>query len=185
MHTKFNALIRFSGNAKMFNTIAEFAGIEHIQLFDMGNTLGICLLELQGNTERNRSYDSKFVGRVDTFHIKSRIGLGITKCLCFFQNVVKVTPLVTHFTKNEITGAVNNTSYPFDFISSQAFAHSLDNRNTSGDRRFKSDSDTLFLCSTEYFIAMHSDQCLVCSDYMLAIFNGFEDQFFGRRVATY
>ena len=90
----------------------------------------------------------------------------------------------SHLGENEIAGAVDDARQPVDAVAGKAFANRLDHRDTASHRSLERNDDAPFARLGEDLVAVHSDQCLVRSDHMLAILDGLEHQFLGYRVAA-
>ncbi len=58
---------------------------------------------------------------INPFYIKSRIRLGKTQLLCFFQNNIKHFTLVGHFGEDIVGGSVNYAHNRINFVGYQAF----------------------------------------------------------------
>jgi len=178
VHAQLNPLGDTLGNAEQFDAIAQLLGILNIFFGELGNALGVGLIKLHRNAKGDSRKNGELVRGIHAFNIKSRVGFGIAQALCLGQHGIKGQALVAHLGQNKICSAVDNASHPFDTICAQAFAHRLNDGDTAGHCRFKSDHHAFGLRSGENFIAMHGEQRLVSGHDMLAIRNGLEHQRF-------
>ena len=184
MHTQFDPVISAPGYAQVFDTVAKLVGIVHIIAGNLADAFGIDLVKLQGNTKCNRRQDRQLVRRVDTFHIKGRIGFSVSQLLRFCQDCVEVAPLVAHFGKNEITGAINYSGQPFDLVARQPFPHRLDNRDTTGHRCFKGNHHLVVAGGLKNLVTVQGDQGLVGCYHMFTIIERLDNQFAGRFITA-
>ena len=122
--------------------------------------------------------------RINTFHVEGRISLGITQRLRFSKHVFKRPALVTHFSQDEVAGAVDDAGDPVDAIGRQTFTQRLDDRNTTGDRGLERNHHALGAGSSEDLVAVHGNQRLVGGDHVLAIFDRLEHHILGQRVTA-
>ena len=90
-----------------------------------------------------------------------------------------------HLGQDEVGGAVDDAGHPFDLVGRQAFADGLDDGDAAGHGRFEGDHDTLFARAGEDLVAVLGQQGLVGGDDVLAVGNGFQDEFAGQGVAAY
>ena len=74
--------------------------------------------------------------RIHAINVKAGIGFGIAQFLRFLQNLVEAPAFLFHRRQNVIAGAIEDAVDTADLIGGGAFAHSLDHRNATRDRRF-------------------------------------------------
>ena len=176
VHAQLHAAVRASRNAEQLEAVAEIFGVLHVHAGNPGDALGVGLLEFERNAEGDGRQNRELVCGIDAFHVKRRIGLGITQSLRFLQRVGEVRALVAHLRENEIARAVDDAGQPFDAIAREPFAHRLDDGNTAGHRGFERHHHAFFLRLGENFVAMHGDQSLVRGNHMFAVGDGLEHQ---------
>jgi len=58
------------------------------------------------------------VSSVNTFNVKSGVGLGIPQSLCFLKDHIKVQTFFAHFGKNKIGRAIDDASHPLNSVGS-------------------------------------------------------------------
>ncbi len=124
------------------------------------------------------------MGRIDSFHIKSRVGLCITTLLSLHQHIVKGAALVPHLCQYKVAGAIDYPRQPLNAVGRKSFPDRLDNRNTACDGGFECNGDTFNPRGIKNFITMLGDQRLIRRDHMLALLNGIENQLACDRGAT-
>ena len=100
----------------MLNAVAELLGIFHVLFGQLGNAFGVDFVKLERNPKGNRGQNGQLVRSINAFHIKRRIGFGITQGLRFCQYIIKGTAFIAHLGHDEVASAINNASQPFDFI---------------------------------------------------------------------
>ena len=122
--------------------------------------------------------------RVDAFDIECGVGFGVALGLRGLQHFGERQALAAHLGQDEVGGAVDDAGDPFNAVSHQAFAQSLNNRDTTGDRSFEGDDDAFGACSREDFVAVQREQRFVCGDDVLAVGNRFEHQLLRNCVAA-
>ena len=169
MNAQLNPVAATLGDTEQLDAITELFRVLDVRSLKLGNAFNVGFVKLDGNAESNGRNKCCLVRSIDAFDIEGRISLSVAKALSFFQHVAKRQALVAHFRQNEISRAIDDASRPFDAVGSQAFAQRLDDGNTAGNRRFKSDHHALLLGSSENLRAMHGKQRLVGSDHVLAI----------------
>src|SRR5476649_1187497 len=171
--------------AQVLDAVAQGFGVIHVGGGQLGDAFGVGLVELQRDPEGNGSQDRQLVGRIDTFHVKGRIGFGITQRLGFSQYVRERAAFFAHFGQDEVAGAIDDPGYPVDAVRRQAFTDGLDHRDAACNGRFERHNHAFFLGLGEDFIAVHGNQRLVGSDYVLAVLDGFEHQFASNGIAAH
>ncbi len=185
MHPKLDAGRRASGNAQQFDTITQLLRITHIVTRQLADTLNMRFVKLHRNTKCQRRQNRQFVRSIDTLDIKRRIYLGITLFLRQLQGIRKTRPLIAHLGKDEIGRAIDNPGNPLNAVSRQPFAYRLDNRDTTTNRRLKSNRHALLLRRRENFRALFGNQCLIGGHHVFTCRNGRKNQFTRQGLAAH
>ena len=101
-----------------------------------------------------------------------------------FKHVRKIKSFTTHFRKDEIGRAIDDSRDPLDPISRQALAQRFDDGDTTSNGCFKCDYDAFGRSGSKNLSPMHCQQSLVGGHHMFARSNGFQHQRLGNSVAT-
>ncbi len=184
VYAQFDALGGAARNTQMLDAVAQRFGVVHVRSRQLGDAFGIGLVELQRNAKGNGGQDGQLVRRIDPLDVEGRVNFGVTQRLGFSQHIRERTAFLAHFSKDEVTRAVDDARHPVDTVRRQTFTNGLDDRNTTGNSRFKRHDHALLTRLGEDFVAVHRDQRLVGGDHVLAVFDGLEDQFTGKGVAA-
>src|SRR5690606_37198326 len=184
MHAQLEARFGAAGHTQMLDPVAQGLGIVDVGRGQLGDALGIGLVELQRHAEGNGGEDGQPVGGVDAFDVERRIRLGIAQCLSFLEHVFEGAALLAHLGEYEVTGAIDDAGQPVDTVGRQPFADRLDHWNAARHRSLEGDDDALLAGTGENLVAMHSDQRLVGGDHVLAVLDGLEHQFEGQGIAA-
>ena len=183
VHPQLDPIAAATGDAEVFDAIAQLGGIGDVQCADLRDALGKTALELERNTEGQRAENGQLVRRVDAFDVEARIGLRIAQRLGLGEDIGEVATLVAHLGQDEVTGPVDNACDPIDVVCRQAFAQGLDDGNATGDGRLEAHHDTALARRSEDLVAVPSDQRLVGRDHVLAVLDRPEHQLERRRIA--
>ena len=100
------------------------------------------------------SQDSDLVRGVDTFNVKSWIGLGKPFVLGFFQSRIKTLIVVRHFAENIISSAINNAFYGYNFVGNKCFSNGTNNRNRTTNSCFKPNGNLMVISNGKNFVTI-------------------------------
>ena len=184
VHAQFHTVFLPLGDTQQLDTVAQLLGVLDVRGFELGDPLDVGLVELHRNTEGNGAHQGCLMRGIDAFNIEGRVSFGVTQALRLGQHVGEGQPLVAHFRKDEVGGAVDDAGSPFDTVGRQAFAQRLDDGNATRHRRLESNGDALGLRGSKNLGAMHGKQGLVGRDDMLAIGDCLHHHLAGHTVAA-
>ena len=94
------------------------------------------------------------MSRIDTFNIKGRVRLSISKRLSLSQHIIKLASLIPHFTENKVSRAIDNSRQPFYFVARESLSKRLDKWNTTGDSGLIAHAHSVFICQRKNFISV-------------------------------
>ena len=184
MHTQFNPCCCALCNSQKFNSVAQLLGVLDVCCTQLGNAFYIGLVKLNRNAKCQCAHQGRFVGCVNTLNVEGWIRLCITQALSFFQDNIKVEPLVAHLRQNEVGRAIDDACDPLDTVGCQTFSQCFDDGNTACHSGFKCNHHTFGMRCCKNFSAMDCQQGFVGGDDVLASSNRFQDQRFGNPIAT-
>src|SRR5690606_15264121 len=134
VYAQLDALLGTPGNAQMLDAVTEGFRVVDVRRGQLGDALGVGLVELQRNTEGNAAYDGQLVCSVYTFDIEGRIDFGVAQRLGLGQRVGKGETHVTQFCQDEVAGTFNDSRQSLDAVDRQTFTQRLEVRNATGYR---------------------------------------------------
>ena len=184
MHPQLNTTGHTFGDAQQLDTVAQLFSVFDVKGIELGDAFHMGLVKLHRDAEGNGRHDGGFVRGIHAFNVKSRVCFGVTEALRFLEDHVKAQAFVAHFAQDEIGGAVDDAGDPLNTVGGQTLTQGLDDRYATGHCSFKSHHDTFAVGSRKNLGAMHSEQCLVGGDHMLAGLNGLHHQLARNAVAA-
>ena len=92
--------------------------------------------------------------------------------------------LLRHFSKHIVSGAIYDTHYRSNLISSQRGFHSLQNRNTTSNACLEHKVTISSFCQGEQLCTVLSQNIFICSYNALAVFKCLCNEFFSRVFPT-
>ncbi len=121
MHPQLDPGRRAPRDAQQLDPVAEFLGVADVLLREIGDALGIRLVELHRDAVGDRRHDGEFVRRIDSLNVEPRIGFGIAEPLRLGQHVLEARTFLTHLRKNKVRGPVDDSRDPLDTVGGKAF----------------------------------------------------------------
>jgi len=184
MHAQLDALRGAARYPEQLDAVAQFLGIADVLLGELGDALGVGLLELHRDAEGDRRHDGELVRRIHALDVESGVGLGVAQALRFLQHRVERQALVAHFRQNEIRGAVDDAGDPLDAIGREPLAQRLDDGNAARHRGLEAHHHAFFLRRCKNLVAVRGQQRLVGGDHVLAVRDGLQNEFLGDGIAA-
>ncbi len=152
------------GDAEKFDAIAEVGGGFDVGGRDQFNAFDGDGVGIDRRAESERRQNGKLMRRVVAADIEAGIGLRIAEALRFFEAFGKGEALGLHPAQDIIAGAVENSIDALDRVAGQSLAQRFDDRDSAGDRGFKTERDAFFFGALGERHAMLGEHRLIGGD---------------------
>ena len=121
---------------------------------------------------------------IDPVNIERRIGFGKALGLRIGKNLRKIQPVALHSGQDEITCAIENAVDPVNAVGGGTIAQTLNDRNTSGNGRFKFERGLLALRQSRKLETMMRDHRLVGGHQSASVGQSLTGQGQGRAIGS-
>src|SRR5579875_3739862 len=126
MHARFDPGLMLSCDAEELDAIAELASKRDVERGNVPNAFDIYRIKSDRPAEGKRRQDRQLVRRVDSTHVKARIGLGIAELLRLGQHFGELSAALAHCGENVVAGSVQDAGDAGNAVARQSFAQRLD-----------------------------------------------------------
>ena len=152
-------------HSKKLDITAHFFCIFNIFGCDLSDSLRIYIVKNNSGVKCHRGKDCYLTASIKTLNICSRICLCIAKLCCQIQCILKFHTILGHLSKNKVCGSIDDSHDFSHMIAGQTFFERTD---STCNRCLKKEIHMMCFCCIQKFLAMNSDQILVCRNYMLS-----------------
>ena len=134
MHPDLDPAVARLRDREELDAVAELPRVGDVLRRHQGDALRIDVLQLDVGSEGERGQDLQLVGRIHSFDVEGRIGLGVAVGLGLLQDDGEVLAGVGHLREDVVAGAVDDAVTGQDAVGDEPFLDRADQRNAAGDR---------------------------------------------------
>ena len=135
---------------------------------DLCNSFCVNIIKHYSGIKRYRSKNSNLTSCIQTLNVSSRICLRISQLCSQSKSILKLHSFLRHLGQDKVCRAIYNSHNLCHMVSCKTLFQRTDDRNSSGNCRFKQKINLLRMCSIQKLMSMDSNQIFVGSYHMLS-----------------